>query len=118
MKVAIPGYRTTYERLKSGVGGRAVQPGRTVIVHATGIVLETGKRFWSTVDPGQQPFVYTAGEGAVITGWDQGCLGMTIGEQRRLSIPAEEGYGARGYEGWGIPPNGTLEFILECLDIR
>ena len=50
-----------------------------VTVHATGVVKETGKRFWSTKDPGQQPFSYQAGVGQVIKGWDQGLLGMQIG---------------------------------------
>jgi len=56
--------------------------------------------------------------GKVITGWDQGCLGMTIGEERELLIPADEGYGAAGFPAWGIPPGGTLNFTLECLSIQ
>jgi len=87
-------------------------------VHATGVVKETGKKFWSTKDPGQKPFTYQAGVGKVITGWDQGCLGMKIGEERKLLIPADEGYGAGGFPAWGIPPGGTLEFTLECLEIK
>jgi FKBP-type peptidyl-prolyl cis-trans isomerase len=55
--------------------------------------------------------------GSVITGWDQGCLGMAIGEERELLIPAEEGYGAGGFPAWGIPPGGTLNFTLECLSV-
>ncbi|CAK0807709.1 unnamed protein product, partial [Prorocentrum cordatum] len=51
-------------------------------------------------------------------GWDQGCLGMHVGEQRKLVIPAEEGYGKGGFPAWGIPPGGTLEFTLECLTIK
>merc|ERR1712204_147423 len=47
---------------------------------------------------------YQAGVGKVITGWDQGCLGMKIGEERKLVIPAAEGYGAGGFPAWGIPP--------------
>ena len=54
----------------------------------------------------------------VITGWDQGLLGMQIGEERKLTIPADEGYGAAGFPAWGIPPNGTLEFTLEVLKIE
>ncbi len=53
----------------------------------------------------------------MITGWDQGCLGMQLGEQRKLEIPGDEGYGARGFPAWGIPPGGTLQFTLECLSI-
>ena len=54
----------------------------------------------------------------VITGWDQGCLGMTVGEERQLVIPAKEGYGAAGFPAWGIPAGGTLMFTLECLAIE
>jgi FKBP-type peptidyl-prolyl cis-trans isomerase len=54
------------------------------------------KTFWSTKDAGQQPFAYKAGVGGVIVGWDQGCLGMEIGEVRKLDIPYAEGYGAAG----------------------
>ena len=64
----------------------------------------------STKDPGQKPFEYQAGVGKVITGWDQGCLGMKLGEVRQLTIPADEGYGANGFPAWGIPPNGGLYF--------
>ena len=46
----------------------------------------------------------------VIKGWDQGCLGMKVGEVRQLTIPADEGYGANGFPAWGIPPNGGLYF--------
>ncbi|CAD7923689.1 unnamed protein product [Amoebophrya sp. A120] len=115
--VAIPGFKTTYEVLKPGQGA-AVAKSATVTVHATGVVKETGKKFWSTKDPGQQAFTYQAGVGQVITGWDQGLLGMQLGEERKLTIPANEGYGAAGFPAWGIPPNGTLEFTLEVLTIQ
>eukprot|EP00747_Dinoflagellata_sp_TGD_P151094 gnl/TRDRNA2_/TRDRNA2_177179_c0_seq1.p1 gnl/TRDRNA2_/TRDRNA2_177179_c0~~gnl/TRDRNA2_/TRDRNA2_177179_c0_seq1.p1 ORF type:complete len:119 (+),score=23.24 gnl/TRDRNA2_/TRDRNA2_177179_c0_seq1:97-453(+) len=113
----VPGYKTTMETLQPG-NGPIVKKGATVTVHATGVVQQTGKKFWSTKDPGQQPFQYQAGVGGVITGWDQGCLGMAIGETRKLVIPADEGYGANGFPAWGIPPGGTLEFTLECLKIQ
>lgn len=58
-----------------------------------------------------------AGVGGVITGWDQGCLGMQLGEERELIIPAAEGYGASGFPAWGIPPGGTLNFTIEILKI-
>jgi FKBP-type peptidyl-prolyl cis-trans isomerase len=54
----------------------------------------------------------------VITGWDQGLLGMTVGEERKVTIPAEEGYGEGGFPQWGIPAGGTLEFTLEVLSIE
>jgi len=69
--VAIPGFKTTFEVVNAGAGAELVAKGSTVTVHATGIVVETAKKFWSTKDPGQQPFTYQAGVGGVITGWDQ-----------------------------------------------
>ncbi|EER14172.1 Peptidyl-prolyl isomerase FKBP12, putative [Perkinsus marinus ATCC 50983] len=113
----IPGYKTVYNILKAG-SGATVQKGNTVTVHATGSVQETGKKFWSTKDAGQQPFTYQSGMGKVITGWDQGVLGMQLGEVRQLVIPANEGYGAQGFPAWGIPPNGTLNFEIEVLKIQ
>ena len=109
---------TTFEIKVPGRGGKAIAKGSNATVHATGVVKETGKKFWSTKDPGQQPFSYQAGVGGVIKGWDQGCLGMTLGEVRELVIPADEGYGANGFPAWGIPPGGTLNFTLECLDVQ
>ncbi|CAE8650166.1 unnamed protein product, partial [Polarella glacialis] len=114
---AVPGYATTRRTLKSGVGP-AVGVGSRVTLHATGVVAETGRKFWSTKDPGCQPFTYQAGVGEVITGWDQGCLGMVLGEERQLLIPAAEGYGAQGFAAWAIPPYATLDFTLECLSIQ
>ena len=93
-----------------GAGDKVVAKNSKVKVHATGTVVETDKKFWSTKDKGQQPFEYTAGVGGVIKGWDQGCLGMKLGEVRQLTIPADEGYGASGFPAWGIPPNGGLYF--------
>ena len=113
---SIPGIATTYKILKAG-SGRAVQAGNTVTVHATGVVKQTNKKFWSTKDAGQEPFTYQAGVGGVIKGWDQGCLGMQEGEERELIIPAHEGYGADGFPAWGIPPGGTLNFTIEVLNI-
>jgi FKBP-type peptidyl-prolyl cis-trans isomerase len=132
----LAGYATTYRIIKPG-NGKAVAKGAKVTVHATGVVKETGKKFWcaraaparrppshpthlcrSTKDPGQKPFEYNAGVGQVITGWDQGLLGMQLGEERELLIPAHEGYGAAGFPAWGIPPNGSLNFTLEVLKIE
>lgn len=116
--VAIQGYQTTYEVVKPGNAQKGtVQRNAKVTVHATGVVTESGKQFWSTKDPGQQPFSYTAGVGQVIPGWDQGLLGMEFGEERVVTIPGGEGYGAQGFPAWGIPPNATLQFTLEVLSI-
>lgn len=111
------GYDTTFSIVTEGTGEPAVTKGAKVRVHATGVVEESGKKFWSTKDPGQQPFEYSAGVGSVITGWDQGCLGMKINEVRKLRIPAHEGYGKNGFPAWGIPPGGTLNFEIELLKV-
>jgi len=118
---AISGYETQYKIVKEGLGTALVSKGDTVTVHATGKVAQTGdseKKFWSTRDPGQQPFTYQAGVGGVITGWDQGCLGMKKGEIRHLKIPSHEGYGAAGFPAWGIPENGDLRFEIEVIAIK
>lgn len=112
----INGFLTTMRQVKAG-SGPSVQKGSTVTVHARGVVQETGKTFWDTHD-GNKPFTYQAGVGKVITGWDQGCLGMQLGEVRDLNIPATEGYGVGGFPAWGIPPNGTLVFTIEILKIQ
>ena len=54
----------------------------------------------------------------VIKGWDQGLLGMKLGEERQVVIPGHEGYGDKGFPAWGIPPGGTLDFTLEVLAIK
>ncbi len=113
---SISGYATTYEVITDG-SGSVVTKGSKVTVHATGTVEESGYKFWSTKDPGQKPFSYQAGVGKVITGWDQGCLGMKIGEVRKLRIPANEGYGASGFPAWKIPAKATLSFEIEVLSI-
>mmetsp|Transcript_39185 Transcript_39185/g.103537 ORF Transcript_39185/g.103537 Transcript_39185/m.103537 type:complete len:117 (+) Transcript_39185:75-425(+) len=113
---AVPGYKTKMQILKQGSGAQ-ITKGSTATVHATGVVVESGKKFWSTKDPGQQPFSYQAGVGGVITGWDQGCLGMTVGEERMLEIPGDEAYGKAGFPAWGIPAGATLQFTLECLKV-
>ncbi|KEP67748.1 UNVERIFIED_CONTAM: peptidyl-prolyl isomerase FKBP12, putative [Hammondia hammondi] len=109
-----------HQVIKPG-SGSALQRGQSATVHATGSVLKpdgTTQKFWSTKDPGQQPFTWQAGIGQVIAGWDQGVLGMTVGETRRISIPANMGYGASGFPAWGIPPNADLQFEIELLRVQ
>ena len=115
--VAIAGIDTIFQVMADGDHGPSVQKGDYVECHATGIVMESNKKFWSTKDPGQQPFSFSAGVGQVIKGWDRGVLGMQKGEKRRLKIPAAEGYGANGFPAWGIPAGATLIFEIEILKI-
>jgi FKBP-type peptidyl-prolyl cis-trans isomerase len=102
--------------LDQAVGtGDAAVAGKTVTVHYTGW-LENGKKFDSSVDRGQ-PFSFPLGAGRVIKGWDEGVQGMKVGGKRKLTIPSNLGYGARG-AGGVIPPNATLIFDVELLGVR
>jgi len=103
-----------YEVLEEG-SGATVAPGQTAVVHYTGW-LPDGTKFDSSRDRGQ-PFSFGVGAGQVIAGWDEGVAGMAIGEQRKLVIPPDMGYGATG-AGGVIPPNATLVFDVELLEIR
>jgi len=100
-----------YIDLKIGAGA-IVRVGTNVSVHYTGW-LENGKKFDSSVDRGQ-PFSFPLGAGRVIKGWDEGVQGMKVGGKRKLIIPSNLGYGARG-AGGAIPPNATLIFEVELL---
>lgn len=103
-----------YVDLVVGKGASPVQ-GKQVKVHYTG-TLENGTKFDSSVDR-RQPFSFVIGVGQVIKGWDEGVMGMKVGGKRKLVIPANLGYGARG-AGGVIPPNATLLFDVELLDVQ
>ena len=79
--------------------------------------LEDGTVFDSSKNPGRDPFRFTVGLGQVIRGWDEGFVGMKIGGTRTLTIPPEMGYGVRG-AGDAIPPNATLIFEVELLEVE
>ena len=101
------------EDIKVGTGAEAVA-GKTVKVHYTW-TLTNGSKFDSSHDHGE-PFTFKLGAGMVIQGWDQGIAGMKVGGVRKLTIPPEMGYGARGYPPV-IPGNSTLLFEVELLGV-
>ncbi|KAF1789639.1 Peptidyl-prolyl cis-trans isomerase, FKBP-type [Phytophthora cactorum] len=96
--------------------------------------LRPAAEVWSTKDPGQTPFTFNVGLGQVIKGWDEGVLGMKLGEQARLTCTPDYAYGAGGFPAWGYPfspisymdlgfrctiqPNSTLIFEIEVLKIE
>ena len=101
------------EEMIVGSGDEA-QAGQSVSVHYTGWLMD-GTKFDSSKDRGD-PFGFPLGKGHVIAGWDEGVQGMRVGGKRKLTIPSELGYGARG-AGGVIPPNATLVFEVELLAI-
>lgn len=99
--------------------GPEAKPGQGVSVHYTGWLYkdgEQGAKFDSSRDR-NSPFEFGLGAGMVIKGWDEGVAGMKVGGQRTLIIPAGLGYGARG-AGGVIPPNATLKFDVELLEVH
>jgi len=106
---------------KVGTGATAAS-GKQVTVHYTGWLYDPkaadkhGKKFDSSKDHGDA-FSFKLGAGQVIAGWDQGVAGMKVGGTRTLIIPSELGYGRRG-AGGAIPPNATLLFDVELLDVK
>jgi FKBP-type peptidyl-prolyl cis-trans isomerase len=102
-----------YEDLVEGSGAEAVA-GKTVSVHYTGWLTD-GQKFDSSKDR-NDPFAFVLGGGMVIKGWDEGVQGMKVGGTRKLTIPPQLGYGVRG-AGGVIPPNATLVFEVELLDV-
>lgn len=102
------------EDLVVGNGIEAVT-GKDIVVHYTG-TLTDGTKFDSSVDR-NEPFEFTLGAGQVIQGWDEGFAGMKVGGKRKLIIPPSMGYGSQG-AGSVIPPNATLVFEVELLEVK
>ncbi|MCB1198448.1 MAG: FKBP-type peptidyl-prolyl cis-trans isomerase [Bdellovibrionota bacterium] len=101
------------EDIETGTGTE-VTGHQKVSVHYTGW-LTNGTKFDSSIDRGT-PFEFVVGQGSVIQGWDQGLVGMKVGGKRKLTIPSHLAYGERG-AGGVIPPNATLIFEIELLDV-
>jgi len=106
---------------EEGTGAEAVA-GKTAVMHYTGYLYEPtspdqrGAKFDSSLDR-NQPFPFVLGSGMVIKGWDQGVPGMKVGGKRTLIIPPGMAYGERG-AGGVIPPNATLVFDVELLEVQ
>jgi peptidylprolyl isomerase len=102
-----------YEDIVVG-SGKMAEPGMNVSVHYTG-TLTDGTQFDTSRDSGR-PLQFQLGSGRVITGWEEGIKGMRIGGKRKLIVPPDLGYGARG--NGPVPPNATMIFDLELVDVQ
>jgi peptidylprolyl isomerase len=108
----------SYEDTKPGSGATPAK-GQTCMMHYTGWLWvdgAKGSKFDSSLDRGR-PFSFPLGQGRVIKGWDEGVASMQVGGQRTLLIPPGLGYGAAG-AGGVIPPNATLLFEVELLEVK
>jgi peptidylprolyl isomerase len=95
--------------------GPVVQAGQTITVHYTGAIWATGKTFDSSWDSGT-PAEFSIGTGEVISGWDEGLVGQTVGSQVLLVVPPDKGYGATGSSDGTISGTDTLVFVVDILD--
>lgn len=100
--------------------GPTPQRGQTVTVHCTGYGKNGNMNdvFWSTKDPGQEPFSFKVGLGQVIKGWDESVIAMQLGEKARIECTPDYAYGPGGFPAWGILPNSPLIFEIEVLSFR
>jgi len=96
--------------------GPEIKNGQQATVQYVGVLFKNGKEFDTSWGKGKQPFAFTIGSGQVISGWDQGVLGMKVGERRRLTIPADLAYGAQGSPP-KIGPNEPLIFDIDLKKI-
>ena len=117
----LPGAPYSATDVRVGTGTEAT-PGRRATVNYTGWIYDPaaaenkGRQFDSSIGAGRTPFVLTVGGGQVIRGFDMGVTGMRVGGARRVVIPPDLGYGTAGSQGV-IPPNATLVFDIELLDV-
>jgi peptidylprolyl isomerase len=110
-----PSYQLELEDLVEGEGDEA-SAGSIVEVHYVGVSWKTGNQFDASWDRGDT-FKFGLGKGQVIRGWDEGVAGMKVGGRRRITIPPEMAYGARG-AGGVIGPNETLVFVVDLIGVR
>jgi len=104
-----------YVNIENGTGAQA-EKGKTVRVHYTGYLMD-GKVFDSSIER-DEPIAFPLGQGMVIPGWEEGIALMKVGDKKRLIIPSELGYGSRGAGGGIIPPNATLIFDVELVEVK
>ena len=110
-----PSYQLELEDLEVGTGDEAVA-GNVVEVHYVGVSWQKQRQFDASWDRGDT-FKFTLGRGQVIRGWDEGVAGMKVGGRRRITIPPDMAYGARG-AGGVIGPNETLVFVVDLIGVR
>jgi len=104
------------EVMRNGYQKEFIAPGSTVVAHVTGTLCDSGKIFWST--KGGNPFSFKAGVGTLVTGWEEGCLGMSEGEISKIHMSSNKGYGKIGNRSWNIPGNSNIAFELEILAVK
>jgi peptidylprolyl isomerase len=110
-----PSYQLELEDLTTGDGDEATS-GDVVEVHYVGVSWKTGNQFDASWDRGQT-FKFGLGKGQVIRGWDEGVTGMRVGGRRRITIPPDMAYGARG-AGGVIGPHETLVFVVDLIAVN
>lgn len=111
-----PGKEATLQITDITLGqGKEAKTGDRASVHYKGTLLD-GTEFDSSYDRGK-PFEFVLGQNQVIQGWEKGVLGMKVGGKRKLIIPPLLAYGEKGIPG-AIPPNATLEFLVELLEVK
>jgi peptidylprolyl isomerase len=110
-----PSYQLELEDIVVGEGDEATK-GSVVEVHYVGVSWATAKQFDASWDRGDT-FKFALGKGKVIRGWDEGVTGMKVGGRRRITIPPNMAYGARG-AGGVIGPNETLVFVVDLVSVR